>query len=115
MLGGALTEFRRFPPTSFAPYGIVVWVEEGEIIAVEIVEPHLPAPIQDQLGAPEAETPSALAAFHTQLIYATRGLALHVHQFRSTVFRLYAFAPTTVADFLASPLAGVATQRTPRF
>ena len=114
MLGGVPTVFRRYPPAPAAPHGIVVWMESDWIVAVEIVQPALTEPVEAQLGPPEAKEHSGLAAFHSQLIYAARGLTAHVHEYSGAVLRLYGYAPSTVEKFLASPMAKVETRRIPR-
>lgn len=113
MLAYELTAFRRYPPKPVAPYGIVVWFEGDEVVLVEIVQPALAEPLAEQIGPPEATADSGLAAFHSQRIYAGRGLTAHVHDMTDEVLRLYAYRPMTVAAFLASGLAGVETRRIP--
>jgi hypothetical protein len=113
MLARELTAFRRYPPAPAAPYGIVVWFEGDEVVLVEIVQPALAEPLQEQIGSPEGTADSGLAAFHSQRIYAGRGLTAHVHDMIGEVLRLYAYRPMTVDAFLASGLAGVETRRIP--
>jgi hypothetical protein len=111
MLGGVPTAFRRYPPAPAVPDGVVVWLEEDWVVAVELMQPVLPEPIAAQLGPPEARERSGLASFHSQWIYAGRGLTAHVDDVSEDVRRLYGYAPTTVEDFLASPIASVETRR----
>jgi hypothetical protein len=113
MLAGALTAFRRYPPAPAAPYGVVVWFEGNEVVLVEIVQPTLAEPLQEQIGPPEGTADSGLAAFYSQRIYAGRGLTAHVHDMTGEALRLYAYHPMTMDAFLATGLAGVEIRRIP--
>jgi hypothetical protein len=113
MLAGELMAFRRYPPAPAAPHGVVVWLEADAILVVEIVQPVLPEPVEAQLGPPPETAASGLAAFHSQWIYADRGLTVHVHDYTGEPRRLYAYRPMSVEEFLASGLAAVETRRIP--
>lgn len=113
-LGPTPTAFRRYPPTSIGPYGLVVWLVGDQVELIEINTPSLAEAPEAQLGPPEAEAPSRLDAMHIQLIYARRGLTIHLHRFTRQLKRIYAYPATTHEAFLASWLSKVAITRAPR-
>ena len=108
-LAGAVATVRTYPPTAGAPFGIRAWFEGDQVVALDIREPVLGGPYEDLLGEPEADAPSGLGGSYRQLVYASRGLTLHVSA--GTVRHLYAYAPCTAEQFLASPLAEVEVRR----
>lgn len=63
------------------------------------------------LGAPETTIPSRLQRFHTQWIYAQRGLTAHVNNHTGEIVRLYAYPVTTTRKFLNSWLSRVEMRR----
>ncbi|MFT3774911.1 MAG: hypothetical protein QM820_56915 [Minicystis sp.] len=98
VLGGSPTAFRRHPPSVVAPHGITVWYAGDRIVLIDIVKPVLPRPLEGMLGPPEAKMPSRIRGYHTQWVYAARGLAVHVKDSSGEVEHLYAFGPTTVDE-----------------
>lgn len=113
-LGGQMTAFRAYPGTDFAPFGLLVWYEGEEILALQINQPNVKGNPEGLLGPPEGREQSQLKAFHEQWIYASRGLSLHVHEGTGEVFRLYAFPPMSVEAYLESLLSRVYIRREPR-
>ncbi len=113
MLAGELTAFRDYPSTSAAPYGITVWYVEDKILLIQINHPSLNRSLEELLGSPDGTAPSLLKAFHTQWIYAHRGLTAHVNNQTQEVLRLYAYPPTTVDEFLHSWISRIETRRIP--
>ena len=111
-LNGSPTGYRAFPALPAAPSGILVWFVEDQIVLIRIQEPKLP-PLESLLGKPEATAPSQLHAFHTQWIYATRGLTAHVQNQTGKVAWLFTYPPMTAAAFLASWISRVSTTRIP--
>lgn len=110
-LANSPTAFRDYPATLFAPYGITVWYVQDTIAVIQVNSPVFPESPEQILGSPEGTTISKLQALSSQWIYASRGLTLHVNDGTKTVFRLYAYLPTTVDDFLHSPLSRVESRR----
>lgn len=113
LLGGMPTQFRDYPATPAAPAGIRIWYEGDTIIAVQIETPALAEPIDQLLGTPEQTEKSLLQSFHTQWIYAGRGLTAHVSNTSHVVLRLYGYPPTSVDEFLQSSLSRVENRRIP--
>lgn len=112
-LGPSPAAFRRYPPAPIGPYGVIVWLAGDAVTLIEVNTPALSESPEAQLGPPEAEVPSRLDRLHTQLIYASRGLTLHLHTYTRQLKRIYAYPPTTVEAFLASWLSQVAIGREP--
>lgn len=112
-LEGSLAAFRRYPPTSAAPHGVQIWLRDDAVFAVEIMSPHLPRPFTELLGEPEAKERSAVGSVHTQWIYASRGLVLHVQNITNEVVRLYGFASCTLDDFRQLPWGRIEVRRVP--
>jgi hypothetical protein len=110
MLGGSPTLLRRHPSSPVAPYGLTVYYVGDRIVLVEILEPRLPRPPGEALGAPEASLPSLVRGC-SQSVYAGRGLAAHVKDGSGEVRRLYAFEPMSVDAFRASYLSGLGETR----
>ncbi|MHB8750765.1 MAG: hypothetical protein ACYDBJ_16445, partial [Aggregatilineales bacterium] len=100
------------PAAPAAPTGILVWFVEDLIVLIRIQEPKLP-PLESLLGKPETTALSQLHAFHTQWIYATRGLTAHVQNQTGKVAWLFAYRPMTAAAFLASWMSQVSMTRIP--
>ena len=65
------------------------------------------------LGEPEATAPSKLEPFHSQRIYASRGITLHADDSTHKVMWLFAYRTSTVDQYLASPLAKLAIKDEP--
>lgn len=114
LLGGLPAAHRTYPPSAGAPFGVKAWFDGEDAVALEIREPPLIAPLDEQLGAPEAEAPSRLGSSYRQQVYGSRGLALHVSRITDEVRRLYAVPAGDADEFLASPLAFVEQRRIPR-
>jgi len=113
-LGPSPTAFRRYPPAPIGPYGVIVWLVGDKVVLIEINTPSLAEAPEAQLGPPEAEAPSDLDAMHIQLIYASRGLTIHLHRFTRQLKRIYAYPATTHEAFLASWMSKVAIKRVQR-
>jgi hypothetical protein len=113
-LGGLPAVYRTYPAAAGVQSGVMAWFEGEDAVALEIRDPPLTAPPDEQLGAPEAEAPSGLGTSYRQQVYGTRGLALHVSGVTDEVRRLYAFAAGDADEFLASPLGRVEERRIPR-
>jgi hypothetical protein len=113
-IGGQLATFRLFPPAAGAPFGVKAWLAGDDVWLLEVREPPLSAPIDQQLGEPEARAPSGLGTSYEQRVYGARGLLLHVSQVTGEVRRLYAFAPASAAEILAAPVGRAEERRVPR-
>jgi len=111
LLGGSPTAFREYFPTAAAPLGMTVWYVDEQMILIRLLQPKLAESLTQMLGQPETTTSSQLQRFHTQWIYAQRGLTAHVHNATSEVLRLYAYRPTTTREFLNSWLSRVQIRR----
>jgi hypothetical protein len=61
----------------------------------------------------EATAPSKLEPFHSQRIYASRGITLHADDSTHKVMWLFAYRTSTVDQYLASPLATLAIRDEP--
>ena len=73
----------------------------------------LPRPIPSLLGEPEAKTKSGLSEDWDQWVYASRGLTAHVRRNSHEVVTLFAYKPTSVAEFLQSDIAKVSKNEAP--
>lgn len=113
-VGGELATFRVFPPAAGAPFGVKAWLAGDDVWLLEIREPPVTAPLDQQLGEPDASAPSGLGTSYEQRVYGARGLLLHVSQVTGEVRRLYAFAPASAAEVLAAPVGRVEQRRVPR-
>lgn len=113
-LGPSPAAFRRYPPAPIAPYGLTVWFAGEQATLVEINTPSLAEPPEAQLGPPEAEARSGIDRLHTQLVYAGRGLTIHLHTYTRDLRRIYAYPPTSAEAFLQSWLSQVELRREPR-
>lgn len=113
---GSAMVLRRYPPALVAPLGIRVWFSADEstdgALLVEVDEPRLTRPLEDLLDGPEADLPSLLGTSRRQLVYAERGLTVHVSM-SGEPYRLYGYEPTALATYLESPLRYVASHRIP--
>jgi hypothetical protein len=101
----------RYAATSGAPYGLTVYYEADTVDYITVVAPHLEAPADKTLGAPEGRLRSALEGAREQWVYPRLGLALHKTSESPNVRWLYAFAPTTLDEYRNSPLSRVRTLR----
>jgi|SRR5829696_371737 len=113
-IGGQPAAFRAFPPATGAPFGVKAWVAGDEVWLLEVREPPLRAPLEAQLGEPEASAPSGLGPSYRQRVYGGRGLLAHVSDVTGEVRRLYAFAPAPADEVLAGPAGRVEERRIPR-
>jgi hypothetical protein len=113
-IGGQPAAYRAFPPAAGAPFGVKAWLAGDEVWLLEIREPPLRAPLEQQLGEPEATASSGLGTSYTQQVYGGRGLLLHVSGVTGEVRRLYALAPAPAEEILASPVGQVEERRVPR-
>lgn len=112
-LAGTLAGFRRYPPTGAAPYGVQIWLADDTIMAVEVVDARLPRPVVEMLGEPEAKERSGVGSVHTQWIYASRGVVLHIQNITGVVNRMYGFVPCSLEAFRALPWGRIEVQRRP--
>jgi hypothetical protein len=113
-IGGQPATFRVFPPAAGAPFGVKGWLLGDEVWLLEVREPPLRAPLEQQLGEPEATAPSGLGTSYEQRVYGARGMLLHVSRVTGEVRRLYAFAPASADEILAGPVGRVEERRVPR-
>jgi hypothetical protein len=107
LLFGTGAQLGRYPATAGAPHGLAVWFVAGAADLVEIGEPALAAPVADQLGPPETRVESLLGPGWSQLVYAERGLVVHVSGATDRPRRLYGFAAGPVKQFLTGPLRAI--------
>jgi hypothetical protein len=110
-LDGILTAFRRYPGSAAAPHGVQVWFRDDVIYGVEIMSPALPQPFTTLIGEPEVKERSRIGAVHTQWIYASKGLVLHVQNVTNAVVRMYGFPPCTIEAFRQLPWGRVEVRR----
>jgi hypothetical protein len=101
----------RYPATAAAPLGIQIWYVGSAAELVQIDEPVPTRPVTEALGPPEAEVDSLLGSSRRQLVYAGRGLTVHVSAFTGRPYRLYGYAPCPVEQFLDAPLRSVSSTR----
>jgi hypothetical protein len=113
ILGGAPAVAHLFAATEFAPYGVIVWFEDGVASIVEIQEPQPPAPPEEILGPPDGIVESLLGSTRRQYVWARRGLAMHIQDGTGAVYRLYGFASCSLEEWMADPLSRVAQHRIP--
>ena len=104
----------RYPATAAAPRGVQIWYARGAAELIQIDEPVPTRPVAEALGPPEADVDSLLGSSRRQLVYAGRGLTIHVSAFTGEPYRLYAFAPCPTEQFLNSPLRLVSSTRSRR-
>jgi hypothetical protein len=104
----------RYPATTAAPRGIQIWYAAGVANLVEIDEPVPAVPVTEALGPPEAEVDSLLGSSRRQLIYAGRGLTVHVSAVTGEPYRLFGYTPCPAEQFLEAPLRWVSSTRSRR-
>jgi hypothetical protein len=92
---------------------ILVWFVADNIRVIQLLYPKLPRPLEALLGPPGANAASQLSADWDQWIYADRGLTAHVNRETGEVVTLFAYKPTTVAEFLRSDIARVSKSESP--
>jgi len=103
-------EYRVYP----RPQGtVLVWFLSDDIRVMQLIYPKLPKPIPALLGEPEAKTKSGLSEDWDQWVYASRGLTAHVRRNSHEVVALFAYKPTSVAEFLQSDIARVSKNEAP--
>jgi hypothetical protein len=103
-------EYRVYP----RPQGtVLVWFLSDDIRVMQLIYPKLPRPIPSLLGEPEAKTKSGLSEDWDQWVYASRGLTAHVRRNSHEVVTLFAYKPTSVAEFLQSDIAKVSKNEAP--
>jgi hypothetical protein len=112
-VGGSLGPHRAYPAKPGAPHGLTVFFDGDQVTAVQILEPTLDEPIDRALGVPEATAPSKLEPFHSQLIYARRGVTVHADDSSHKVIWLFAHRAMSVDGYLSSPLAKLAIKDEP--
>jgi len=104
----------RTGASEHAPTGVLVWTQHEEITLLEVREPHAVEDPVRALGEPEATVPSGLGESLLQLLWPTRGLALHVARATGRLHRQYGFPATGLDQLLRSPLVAVAIHRRAR-
>lgn len=112
-LAGTLTAFRRYPRSARLPRDVQVWLRDDAIFAVEVNDLQPAQPVERMLGAPEASERSGVGSVHTQRIYASRGLVLHVQNITGAIVRTYGFGPCTLEQFRALPWGQIHIERRP--
>jgi hypothetical protein len=113
-LFGRPATLSRYPATAAAPRGIHIWYVAGVAELVQIDEPVPTQAVTESLGPPEAEVESLLGSSRRQLVYAGRGLTVHVSTFTGVPYRLYGYAPCPAEQFLNAPLRWVSSTRRQR-
>ena len=109
--GGAIA-FRDYPPSEFAPAGITVWWKsQDEPVMLQINEPGITEAQIIELGVPEKILPSGLHFIAKQLIYAKRGVTVHIVEKPFRPLRLYAYESTSVDKFIQSAFSRVEIRR----
>jgi hypothetical protein len=114
--GDQPSRFEQFGEYRVYTYGgssVLVWFLTDNIRVVQLLYPKLPRPLAPLLGAPDAKAPSQLSPSWEQWIYADRGLAAHVKPATGEVVTLFAFQPTSVAQFLETDIARVSKSEAP--
>jgi hypothetical protein len=104
----------RYPATAAAPRGVQIWYVAGVADLAQVDEPVPTQPVTEALGPPEAEVDSLLGSSRRQLVYAGRGLTVHVSAFDGRPYRLYGYAPCPAEQFLDAPLRWVSSTRRQR-
>ena len=112
-LTGTPTAFRRYARSARLPSDVQVWLRDDTILAVEVNGLQPARPVADMLGPAEATERSGVGSVHTQHIYASRGLVLHVQNITGAIVRAYGFAPCTLEQFRALPWGQIRTERRP--
>ncbi len=92
---------------------LLVWFLSDDIRVIQLLYPKLGQPLKTLLGEPQAKIKSQLSAEWEQWVYANRGLALHVRRANSEPVMLFAYAASTVEEFLKSDVARVARTESP--
>lgn len=111
-LAGTLTAFRRYAQSKRVPRDVQVWLREDDsILAVEVNDLKTAQSVAHLLGAPEAIERSGVGRVHTQRIYASRGLVLHVQDITGAIVRSYGFAPCTLEQFRGLPWGQIRVER----
>ena len=111
-LEGGAVAFRDYPPTAFSPAGITVWWKsEDEVAILQMNEPALTETHVVELGVPEKIVESGLHFIARQLVYASRGLTLHIVEKPFRPLRLYAYGATSAEEFLRSAFSRVEVRR----
>lgn len=110
-LGGLPLRFRMHPATVAALFGLTVWYEDDETVAIEVLKPALPAPLKEVLGEPEAIEPSVFGSGRVQFIYAGRRLTGHVSEISEEVAALCLYRPMSLDAYRSSPFARVRSER----
>ncbi|GIE99657.1 hypothetical protein [Paractinoplanes rishiriensis] len=113
-LFGTAATLCRYPATAAAPLGIQIWYVAGAVELVQIDEPVPTQAVTEALGPPEADVDSLLGSSRRQLVYAGRGLTVHVSGITGEPYRLYGYPPCPAEQFLAAPLRYVSSTRSRR-
>jgi hypothetical protein len=98
-VGGTLGPHRSYPN------GVTVFFAGDTVTAGQILAPRLRQPPRTALGEPEGSAPSRLEPYADQLIWARRGITVHVDRGTGAASWLFFYPPMSVADFLRSPMA----------
>jgi hypothetical protein len=113
-LDGSPTAFRGYPALGATRGEVVVWYVDDVAVLLRVPDYEPIVPLTEQLGMPEATAPSLLRAFHTQWVYAGRGLTAHVEDDTGAVSWLFGYPPTTPEEYLDSWLSRLEMRRIPR-
>jgi hypothetical protein len=113
-LNGSPTGFRSYPAAAAGQGEVLVWYVGDAAVLLRAGDYQPAAPLAEQLGEPEATTPSLLRAFHTQHVYAGRGLTAHVDDESGAISWLFGYPPSTPEEFLNSWLSRIEMRRIPR-
>jgi hypothetical protein len=114
--GKAPSKFEQFGEYRVYKHGkdtLLVWFLADDIRVIQLLYPKLGAPLPTLLGAPQTKIKSQLSPEWEQWVYANRGLTLHVKKTSGEPVVLFAYAPSTVEEFLKSDVARVARTETP--
>ena len=112
-LGGTPTAFRRHSRSPRVPHDVVAWFRDGAVLGVEVTDLKPTRPLAESLGEPEARERSGVGSVHTQLVYASRGLVLHVQNITGAIVRAQGFAACTLDEFRALPWGQSRVERRP--
>ena len=89
------------------------WFDGDVVIVLQVDWPPVVRPLEALLGPPEATAQSLLGSGREQLIWASRGLAVHRSTVDGGVATVFGFTPTTTELFLNGPLAAMESHRRP--
>ena len=106
-------QFGEYRVYKVAKESLLVWFLSDDIRIIQLLYPKLGKPVRAVLGEPQARIQSQLSHEWEQWIYASRGVTLHVRKGNAEPVVLFAYAPSTVEEFLKSDVARVARTEAP--